>query len=276
MISIRAATIAAAAAMFVASAAVAAPAMIAARAAPAIRASGPLMIRASGPLVIRASGPSAAAFKPGQRLGDVEALVLRAGDQLTVLDGRGTRSFNGPGNFRLDRPGTVAAPTAFAELLTQKTERRARIGAVRGVGGGASVGDGRNGDKPVPPGVWAIDAGDSGHVCALDTSRLSLWRADPAAAATVTVSRVAGGQSAAVAFAAGQAVAPWPASIKPGDDGQFHTTGAGEPATLVVHKLVPPPATIDALATAFVANGCTAQLDRLAALTRVAEATPTL
>ncbi|MEY2883933.1 MAG: hypothetical protein RL490_1657, partial [Pseudomonadota bacterium] len=117
----------------------------------------------AGPIVVRAMGPISASYKPGQKLADTATLTLGAGDQVTVLDAKGTRSFSGPGTFRFDTASTAtAAPTAFTELLTQKPERRARIGAVRGSAGAME-------GPPRPPGVWAIDAGASGTVCAIDT-----------------------------------------------------------------------------------------------------------
>lgn len=219
----------------------------------------------AGPLVVRASGPSAAAFKPGQRLPDAP-LALRAGDRITVLDASGTRSFVGPGSFRLDAVGRTAAPSGFTELLTQKIERRARIGAVRSVTAAAG--------PAVPPGVWAIDAGTTATVCVLDPARISLWRADPAAAASVAIARQpAGGAVAAaavaIAFAPGQAVAPWPAALAVSDGDRFRTSGAGAPATLTIRTLAAPPAALDDLGAAFLAAGCQSQFDRLAAVTLI-------
>nr|WP_310523537.1 hypothetical protein [Polymorphobacter sp.] len=225
----------------------------------------------AGPLVVRAIGPSAPGFKPGARLPDNAPLVLKAGDQVTILDARGTRSFSGPGSFRFESVSASAAPTGFTELLTQKPERRARIGAVRGSGGTAT-------GTPVPPGVWAVDAGRTGTVCALDPAKISLWRANPTAAGNVTITRVSGASSPAASattsvlpFAPGQAVANWPAALPVADGDQFRTTGAGAPATLTIRKLVAP-AAIDALGAALLASGCQSQFDRLTTVTKVTDA----
>lgn len=64
-------------------------------------------------LVLRASGPSAASLSPGRRLATGTRLALRAGDQLTLLDGRGTIVLSGPrvhvvGSRRFDRSQIVA------------------------------------------------------------------------------------------------------------------------------------------------------------------------
>lgn len=218
----------------------------------------------AGPLVVRALGPSAAAFKPGQRLADAMPLVLKAGDQVTILDARGTRSFAGPGSFRIDSASTAATPSAFTELLTQKPVRRARIGAVRGLG---SI-DG----KPVPPGIWLIDAGTSATFCALDPLRLALWRAEPLAAGTVTVVRASTGIARSVGFAAGQAVANWPAGLAAGDGDRFQVTGAGDPVTITIRRLETAPKTVDDLGEALLEADCTAQFERLVNFTATTDA----
>lgn len=63
----------------------------------------------AGPMVLRTSGPSAAQFKPGQRLADGQAVALKTGDVLVVLDQRGTRSVAGPGSFRFDTPAEAGS-----------------------------------------------------------------------------------------------------------------------------------------------------------------------
>jgi len=218
----------------------------------------------AGPIVVRASGPTAVSYKPGQKLADTATLVLKAGDQVTVLDAKGTRSFSGPGTFRFDAPSaSAAAPTAFAEILTQKPERRARIGAVRGSAGEMT-------GPPVPPGVWAIDSGTSGTVCAIDPAKASLWRPDPMAAGTRTVTRVADGKSETIAYAAGQATVAWPASLI--GTGQFRVSGGAAPATLTLKALPKAPAAVDELGAAFLDAGCTSQFERLANSTKVPSA----
>lgn len=221
----------------------------------------------AAPMVVRAVGPSAIAYKPGQKLSDTATLVLKAGDTLTVLDAKGTRSFTGPGSFRFDQASTAAAaPTAFAELLTQKSERRARIGAVRGSGGEMA-------GKPTPPGVWAIDAAAGGTVCAIDVGKLSVWRAEPMAAGSMTITRVADGKVATVPFAAGQAVANWPTTVA-GSGGTFMVAGAGAPATLMVKVLATAPTAVDELGAALLESGCASQFERLANVTKVSSPAP--
>jgi hypothetical protein len=215
----------------------------------------------AGPIVVRASGPTAVSYKPGQKLSDSATLVLQAGDQITVLDAKGTRSFTGPGSFRFDAPSaSAAAPTAFAEILTQKPERRARIGAVRGSAGEMT-------GPPVPPGVWAIDAGRSGTVCAIDPAKAALWRPDPMAAGSRTITRVGDGKAETVAYAAGQSTVAWPAGLV--GVGQYKVTGGAAPVTITLKALSKAPAAVDELGAAFLDAGCSSQFDRLANATKV-------
>jgi len=163
------------------------------------------------PMALRASGPSAAQFKAGTRVPDDRPVLLKTGDVLVVLDSRGTRSVAGPGSFRFDTAAADAATAPpFAELLTQKSERRARIGAVRSGSGEVAA--------PRPPGLRAIDA------------------------------------------AAGVAVV---------DGASYQIAGLARPATLQVYVLQPQPATLEALATALIANACAGQVERMARLTAV-------
>lgn len=206
----------------------------------------------AGPLVVRAVGPSAASYKLGSRLPDAP-LVLKAGDTLTVLDAKGTRNFSGPGTFNLAAASQLASGPDLASLLVQKPERRARIGAVRGTGGGEA-------GPPRPPGIWAVDVGQTATVCALDPTAMSLWRADASAAQTLTV-KGANGASASVMFAAGAPTAPLPAAVA--GEGPMAVSGGKAPVTLTVKKL-PAAADLDALGTALVTAGCTSQFERLA------------
>jgi hypothetical protein len=209
----------------------------------------------AGPLVVRASGPSAASFKPGQRLPDTP-LVLKSGDAVTVLDKLGTRNFSGPGSFDFAAASQAAAPVAFTELLTQKPVRRARIGAVRSVGAEPA-------GAPAPPGIWAIDAAAGGTVCALDPAKMSLWRADPAVAAAVKITRSADGATANVNFRPGEAIATWPAALAPASGDRFAVSGDGLSSNLTIRQITAAPDALDALGAALIEKGCQSQFDRL-------------
>ena len=209
----------------------------------------------AGPLVVRAAGPSATGFKPGQRLPD-SPITLKVGDSIVVLDAKGTRSFSGPGTFSLAAPSAAAQEVAFSDLLVQKPARRARIGAVRSAG--------QDQGPPTPPGVWALDTRTSDTVCAVDPANIALWRADTAAAQTLTVNG-ADGSTASVMFGPGQAVANLPAAVA-GKPGALTINGGKTPVTLTVKQLAAP-ANVEALAVALAEAGCQSQFLRLAANT---------
>ena len=50
-------------------------------------------------IVVKSVGPSARAYPPGKSIADNSKVALKAGDSLTILDGRGTRVLKGPGSF---------------------------------------------------------------------------------------------------------------------------------------------------------------------------------
>ncbi len=205
------------------------------------------------PLVVRAAGPAAMHYRPGQKLDAAAVLALKAGDEVTVLSGSGTRRFVGPGRFALATL-PIAIDDGFAELLTQAGGRR-RPPAMAA-----------DSAEPLlqPPGIWPLDAGLSGTVCAIDPAAISLWRADRAVPATLTVMRR--GVPTLVGFAMGAAMALLPADVGIVDGDVLTITGQPRPATLTV-RLLPRPANLEALGAALVGAGCQPQFERLAAVT---------
>ncbi|WP_340266028.1 hypothetical protein [Sphingobium mellinum] len=208
-------------------------------------------------MVVRASGPSAATYRPGSKLADGGSLVLKAGDVVTLLDARGTRTLRGPGRFGV----TVAAGAApagnvtLAALLDTKRVRRARTGAVRG-----NVSDA----PPAPPhrpNLWLVDMGRSGAFCFADPAAVRLWRADAAKPATVSIS--GGHMRASVTFAAGETIAAWPASLPLADGISYHLDRGARVTDIRLAKVGPSTTELAPLASALIAQGCGAQLDLL-------------
>ena len=117
-------------------------------------------------LVVRSVGPSAKLYPLGKRLPDSTRITLKASDQLTLLDGRGTRELRGPGTFT-----AASASSAPAQLAAASADgRRARIGAVRGIETGPLR----------PPTIWHVDVAKGGNACVSPPNKVALWRADPA------------------------------------------------------------------------------------------------
>lgn len=209
-------------------------------------------------LVVRAIGPSAAAYKPGRKLADTASIALKAGDQITLLDNKGTRTLKGPGSFTAAASGSTAAPTTLAGLASTAGGRRARTGAVRDVRAMAEA---------ARPSIWMVDAGQSGTVCVPKADGVSVWRKDADAAGATTITGP-GGQRGSIAWIKGQSMQPWPANlpVTPGASYTLKGAGAAAAGTAVKFALVDsPPGDLSALGSTLIASGCQAQLDMLIA-----------
>lgn len=195
-------------------------------------------------LVVRSSGPSASAYPPGKALADNHVLKLKDSDTIVLLDARGTRTLQGPGEFGVSANSAVAATTRTAGT----SARRVRLGAVRGVGTRS---------------VWQADLGRSGNVCIANPADLGLWRPDASGDAKAVLTDSASGKSAEVAFAAGQSIAPWPGSLPATTGTKIAVTGLGAPTSITLRVLAPVPTGLEAMAQGLIRADCKAQLDVL-------------
>jgi hypothetical protein len=198
-------------------------------------------------LVVRSTGPSAKSFPPGKRLPETARISLRAGDQLIVLDGRGTRSIRGPGTF------TAGVPAA-GRLASSgpASQRRARIGAVRGVGTG----------ELRPPSIWHVDVARSSNYCVADPSKLTLWRADPANALTLNISGP-GGRGKQLSWQPGSSTLAWPSDLPVAEGSEYRLSwsGGSVPTALRFRAVPAKPAGLEDMAQTLIRNQCQAQLD---------------
>ena len=198
-------------------------------------------------LVVRSSGPSAKSYPPGRRLPESARLVLRAGDQLIVLDGRGTRMIRGPGSFTAGASavGRVASAAPAAD-------RRARIGAVRGL----ETGELR------PPSIWHVDVARSANVCVADPARVTLWRADPGKAATLSIAGE-GGRTERLGWQPGSTTLAWPSGLPVAEGAEYRLSGTGTaaPTTIRFRTMPAKPAGLEDMAQTLIRNQCDAQLD---------------
>jgi hypothetical protein len=199
---------------------------------------------AAAVLVVRSSGPSASAYPPGKALPDNHMLKLKASDTVVLLDSRGTRTLQGPGNFSVS---ANAAPSA-ATQTAGTSARRVRLGAVRGTASRS---------------VWQADLGRSGNICVANPADLGLWRADSGGEANVTLTDATSGKKADVKFAAGQSVAPWPDAIPAASGAKIDVTGLGAPTTLTLRILSPIPNGLEGMAQSLIRADCQSQLDVL-------------
>jgi hypothetical protein len=198
-------------------------------------------------LVVRSSGPSAKSYPPGRRLPESARITLRAGDQLVVLDGRGTRIVRGPGSFTAGAPAVGRVASAAPAV-----ERRARIGAVRGL----ETGELR------PPSIWHVDVARSSNVCVADPSKVTLWRADAAVAATLDIAGQ-GGRTKRLGWQPGSSTLAWPSDLPVADGAEYRLSGSGAPvpSTIRFRTMPTKPAGLEDMAQTLIRNQCDAQLD---------------
>lgn len=204
-------------------------------------------------LVVRSSGPSARAFPAGKAVPENQTLNLKANDIVVLLDSRGTRTLRGPGNFSATASASNNSTSALAALTSQNTNRRSRVGAVRGVPTGATAG--RN--------VWQADLARSGNLCFANPADLGIYRAAGGAAETVTVTDSASGKSAKVQFTAGQTIVSWPSDMPVAAGNRYQIVGGSSNVSYTAHLIQPVPAGLEGLAQSFIRNDCSAQLDVL-------------
>jgi len=200
---------------------------------------------AAAVLVVRSSGPSAAVYPPGKALPDDHMLKLKATDTVVLLDSRGTRTLNGPGNFSVL---ASSSPAAASGSTAGTSARRVRLGAVRGTGGTRSV--------------WQADLTRTGNVCIANPSELTLYRGDAAGAADVTLTD-SDGKTAMVHFEASQWEASWPSDIQVKTGKRINVSGLAQPATLTLRQLTPIPSGLEGMAQSLIRADCQAQLDVL-------------
>jgi hypothetical protein len=192
-------------------------------------------------VVVKSLGPSAKSYPPGKTLPETAKINLLGGDVVTVIGPSSAQTLRGPGNFD-------AKQVALASAAGQ----RGRFGALR-----AS-------EVAHNPSIWDVDVTGGGKVCVSDASKVQLWRPDSETASTVQI-RSADGKSQDLTWAAGKALAAWPAAIpiKSGASYQVEWPDSGEKSSLDVVTIANPPADLVGSAQILLENGCQKQLDLL-------------
>ena len=212
-------------------------------------------------LIVRSSGPSASSYPPGRQLPDASKISLKANDMLVLLDGSGTRTLRGPGEYSATgSSGQVSdVRTTLAALTSQRSERRARIGAVRQFGS---------------PTIWYTDVNWSGRVCIRDESDVTLWRPESDTPMVATITGANG--KATVSWPGGEPTAAWPTTLKivPGSAYTLSWKGVAKPRTISFVSIGADPGGLEDTAGALIRNGCQAQLDLLIKTVALPDAKP--
>lgn len=210
-------------------------------------------------IVVKAGGPSAGSFPPGRKIADNTMVTLKAGDMLTILDGRGTLTMKGPGTFNSSATAVTGSDgrNSLASLLGTQRVRRARTGAVRG---GAD-----EGKMPRSPNLWYVDISQSSTVCVPDVANIQLWRPDLAKAVTVTARDATTGKSAKIPFDKGQFRTSWPADlpVSQGSRYQLSWQGLAKPVDIAFSVMDANSEGLESMASALISRGCEAQLNLL-------------
>jgi hypothetical protein len=192
-------------------------------------------------VVVKSLGPSAKAYPPGKTLPETAKINLQGGDVVTVIGPASAQTLRGPGNFD-------AKQVALASAAGQ----RGRFGALR-----AS-------EVAQNPSIWDVDVTSGGKVCVADPAKLQLWRSDSEGPVTVEI-RSADGKAESLSWAAGKALAPWPAAlpIKSGNEYSVEWPDGGDTSKLEVVTVASAPADLVGAAQILLQNGCQKQLDLL-------------
>jgi hypothetical protein len=211
-------------------------------------------------IVVSSAGPSARAYPAGKSLAAGSRIVLAAGDTLTVLDSRGTRTLRGPVTTSAEAAATTSNPS-FATLIATQNRRRARTGAIRGAGDGAK-----------PSNLWQVNVTADGTYCVSDPAAVQLWRPNMEKAGSLTVAQQSG-PSAGADFAVGQNSTAWPANVPIADGRDYVVSGAGlaKPMRLRLVMLGAPAADPAGTYAALDAKGCSAQKQLLLGTLKSAE-----
>jgi hypothetical protein len=215
-------------------------------------------------VVVSSSGPSAKTYPVGRKLAETDRIVLQPGDNITVLDQRGTRVLRGAGSYTLAQQSGPSKSGTFAVLTRQRSAQRMRTGAVRAGDSGGPVSS---------PNLWYVDVSNSGTVCLPGTEDVRLWRPNAQGGAIYSIKPSGGNSSAHVSFADGEMLSPWDSAALPLKDGaNFVISHAGAPESNISFKVLGTVASdAEGLAEELIENGCDAQLALLSSTLRVDE-----
>jgi hypothetical protein len=209
-------------------------------------------------MVMRAQGPSAGVYRAGTLLPANRPLVLRAGDHVTLLEGGGTRQFDGPGSFLPQGP-SAQARGALVALFSHNPPPPSRLGAARGLASEASAA------RPLAPpaNIWQIDVASPGDFCVAAGQPVELWRRDTNAA-SIVITRMSDNGKRTLAWPAGAASLEWPADL-PLTDGEAYLvwTSDGMDAGVIWRAVDAPSGDWTGFAGQLLQKGCFAQLDTL-------------
>ena len=206
--------------------------------------------------VVASSGPSASRYPVGAQIGETQRITLVAGDSVTVLDEGRTRVFRTPGTHMLAQRGASTGGNTNLANLTGRS-RQARIVSSRGESGSDSV---------TNPNIWYVDVAASGTICLASTEGVFLWRAARPGPEEYTVAPAgAPADGVTVSFRGEEMLGSWDSALQLQDGHAYTISGGGnaEPTRITFSLLDATPANPEEMAQAFIARGCTTQLNQI-------------
>jgi hypothetical protein len=165
-------------------------------------------------------------LKPGQTVDDHQKLTLQAGDELTMVDERGSViRVRGPfeGSAASGKGSSIDISNALAALGTG--EGRSAVGVVR------AKAKAEAGKLPDP---WVIDVTRSGEACVRAGAPVVFWRQQSTAPATLRIAPVTGAWHAESDWPAGASQMSAPAMLPIVDGQDYAFDLEGETATVRV------------------------------------------
>ncbi len=223
------------------------------------------------PVVIKYDGPNSQNYKPGKKLLPTAKISLKAGEILTVLDERGTRTLRGPGTFSASSAVSASSVsnTNLASLIKTSSIRRARTGAVRG--------ETPPQQTQLSPSLWYVDISKSAKFCVADFQSVQLWRSGATDTQPAVTIASPSGSNATVKFGKSRTTVRWPSAIAPVDGGKYTIAGPGNADKISIEMVkidVTGEERLDTLAVKLLERGCQAQSELLAATFAQAEPSP--
>lgn len=223
------------------------------------------------PVIIKYEGPNRQSYKPGKKLAQTAKITLKAGELLTVLDERGTRTLRGPGTFNASSAVSAGAISnaSLAGLIRTSSVRRARTGAVRGEAPAQQA--------RLSPNLWFVDITKSARICVPDFQNLQLWRSNTEDSQnTITIAN-SSGSDATVKFGKGSSVARWPSTLTPVAGARYTISAPGGLEKVSIEMVgvdVTGEERLDTMALKLLDRGCQTQSELLAATFAQKEASP--
>ncbi|MGX7953292.1 hypothetical protein ACWPM1_12095 [Tsuneonella sp. HG249] len=141
----------------------------------------------AGLMIVSSQGPSADRFRVGTVIPEDSDIVLRKGDEITLLDSGGTISLKGPAHLKdISRRQSHERASVLAVLTREARSKRTRIAAARDyrnevqqalVADSQAASRGVKARRSMAPTIWHIDPSLPGTWCYLDPE-VEIWRAD--------------------------------------------------------------------------------------------------